>query len=56
MAETILKKKKEKKKNVPCFTPLEIKEIKESLDDYKTGNYKTFNNINNLIKELHNNA
>ena len=56
MAEIILKKKKEKKKNDTCFTPEEIKEIKESLDDYKNGNYKTSNNINDLIKELNNNA
>ena len=38
------------------FTFKEIKEIKESLEDYKKGNYKTFNNIDDLIKELHKNA
>ena len=35
------------------FTDWEIEQINESLSDYAAGNYKTFSDISELLKELH---
>lgn len=35
------------------FTSWEIEQINESLSDYAAGNYKTFSDIDELLKELH---
>ena len=40
-------------KNIDYWTELEIKEINKSLKEYKDGKYKSFSDIDKLLKELH---